>query len=82
MEMKRVGATKTTSTFSPATPNGESKAIGSMVAADSPSSALKPQFRYPFPLSMYSDPPLCEVTVEEFEELAFARLESTQLLSC
>jgi DNA primase large subunit len=40
---------------------------------------MKPQFRYPFPLSMYSDPPLCEVTVEEFEELAFARLESKHI---
>lgn len=72
--MKRVGALKTqTGTFVPSSPltGRDGLAMASMVTD-------MPALRYPYPLSLYTDPPLCEVTVEEFEELAFARLESNR----
>lgn len=72
--MKRVGAIKTVNQVNdyvsgaiPSSPHADSKVIE--VAS----------LKYPTPLSTYTEPPLCEVTLEEFEELALGRLERTKI---
>jgi hypothetical protein len=68
--MKRVGATRTE--VVPSSPIGPSHS-----SAESFSRVIEMPAgtKYSAPLSLYSEPPLCEVTIEEFEELALGRLE-------
>lgn len=72
--MKRVGAIKT---VNPEVSSGIPSSPHAAAHHDSRFAEMLPGSKYPQPLSLYGEPPLCEVTIEEFEELALNRLERT-----
>lgn len=72
--MRRVGAIKNVGgEAAVAVPSSPHSQMDARQPVELPSGA-----KYALPLSLYSEPPLCEITIEEFEELALARLEGTR----
>lgn len=67
------------------TKSGEHVAVGSLAGSDAAGAgALAAAFhsipeKYPFRLNTYTVPPSYDITIEQFEECAYARLQRTPL---
>ncbi len=77
--MKRVGAIKVATDGGGSLPSSPQSHAGDFFRNQVGGMVELLPCRYPQSLSLYNEPPLCEVTIEEFEELALSRLDGILL---